>query len=464
MKGFPKLSDPWTDRTRLRRRAILWAVGFTWPGVLAVVLLAIAERLPANARIAIGAAGLAGMALMGWWLGKYLIFTLEAVFALLTSLREGDYGLRGHEPRAGSPLQGLVAHMNQLADDLRTGRRKQTEASHLLSKMLVALSSAVFVMDDERRLRLINPAGRRLLGADRVGVIGRRASELGLDTVMAVADDTIMQHPFEATAGRWAVRRAVWHSDGREHTLIMLHDLSAALNEEERRAWQRLLRVLSHELNNSLTPIASLAGSLTAMLETDDHDAKNVLREGLDAIGRRADALARFLSGYGRLAGLPPLQQRVFRLDESLLRLVRLEDRREIQVLGRTPITVRGDEDQLDQAFINLLRNAVEATFETGGAVRLNWWVEVTHIMVRIEDDGVGLPASDGLFVPFFTTKPTGSGIGLSLTRLIVEAHGGQVDLAPGPKGRGAVAKVRLPRSGLDRPPTDNDVRIRTTT
>ncbi|MEX1828255.1 PAS domain-containing sensor histidine kinase [Luteibacter sp. CQ10] len=464
MKAFLTQSDSWADPVRMRQRAILWAFGFAWPGLLAIVLLLTLERLPVNARVAIGVGGVAGMALMGWWLGKRLLFTLETALALLTSLREGDYGLRGHEPSGGGPLRGLVCQVNLLSDELRIGRRKRTEASHLLGKLLVSLNSAVFVVDDERRLRLINPAGRRLMGADRTGVIGRPATELGMDPLMAATDDTILHQPFQAVAGRWAVRRSAWHSDGREHTLIMLHDLSVALSEEERRAWQRLLRVLSHELNNSLTPIGSLSGSLSTMLDVDAQDTKEVLREGLDAIGRRAESLARFLSGYGRLAGLPPLQRRVFRLDESLLRLVRLEDRRPIRVLGRTPVTICGDEDQLGQAFINLMRNAVEATLKIGGDVRLNWWVEIADIVVRIEDDGVGLPASDGLFVPFFTTKPEGSGIGLSLTRLIVEAHGGRVHLASGATGRGAVATVHLPRGSLDRPSTDNGVRIRTTT
>ncbi|MDY1548780.1 sensor histidine kinase [Luteibacter sahnii] len=464
MKGYPKLSEPEANPARVRRRALLWAAWLVAPGVAALAVLVIQDDAPFSTRLLIGLGGLAGMGIMARILGRHLLFTLDTVFALLASLREGDYGLRGHEPKGPSPLQGLVAHVNLLSDDLRAGRRKRTEASRLLGKTLVALNSAVFVIDDEHRLRLVNPAGRRLLAGDRGGLIGQDVARLGLEPVLAVPDDTILQHQFATASGRWAVRRAVWHSEGREHTMVMLHDLSAALSEEERRAWQRLLRVLSHELNNSLTPIGSLAESLTVMLDIEDDDgSKDVLREGLDAIGRRAGSLARFLSGYGRLARLPPLQQRIFRLDESLARLARLEHRLAIDVTGTAPVTIRGDEDQLGQAFINLLRNAVEATLDTGGRVWIDWRVDIEQIVVCIVDEGIGLPTSDGLFVPFFTTKPQGSGIGLTLTRLIVEAHGGQVDLVPRREGPGAVANVRLPRVAPERPLADTGVHIRTT-
>jgi signal transduction histidine kinase len=152
------------------------------------------------------------------------------------------------------------------------------------------------------------------------------------------------------------------------------------------------------------------------------------------------------------------LQRRPFRLDTALLRCARLDQRRAIEVLGRAVVTVDGDEDQLGQAFINLMRNAVEATLETGGGVRVDWRVEGGFVRVTIEDDGIGLPPSDGVFVPFFTTKPEGSGIGLTLTRLILEAHAGTVDLAARSGSRGAVATVRLPL----RPITDEAVRFRT--
>ena len=427
---------------------MMWAFWYAFPLGLAGTVLVCDAEIPMAYRAALLIGGGLGSCLVGRFLGKRLLASVGTAFDLLAALREGDYGLRGHVQWRRDPLQVLIADINALSDELRDGRRKRTEASRFLGKTLVALNSAVFVVDDAGILRLINPAARKLLHAERAAVVGRVADELGLGPALVARDDTILDHHFPSGKGRWAVRRAVWYSAGREHTLVMLHDLSAALNEEERRAWQRLIRVLSHELNNSLTPIGSLAGSMAVLLDKESSDsARDTIRDGLEAIERRAAALGRFLGGYGRLARLPPMQRSRFRLDESLGRLVRLESRLGVTIVGQRPVLIDGDEDQLGQAFVNLLRNAVEATLarDPAGRVWLGWQVEVGHVLVTIEDEGVGLPASDCLFVPFFTTKPEGSGIGLSLTRLIVEAHGGSVELRPRPGSLGALAVVRLP-------------------
>lgn len=443
----------------LRREAALWVGIFLAPLILGAVLAVFLTGLPLLVRGAFFGAGLSSTLLIAWIGGNRLVTTLGTVFDMLFAIREGDYSMRGRVRPGHDPLQGLIADVNSLTDDLRSGRRKRTEASRFLGKTLVALHSAVFVIDDKHCLTFVNPAARRLIGAERAAIIGRDVASLDLAIPLAAADGAILTHRFPSTNGRWAVRRAVWYSEGREHTMVMFHDLSAALSEEERRAWQRLIRVLSHELNNSLTPIGSLAGSLSTLLASGYHaTTEDELRLGLEVIGRRAHALTRFLAGYGRLARLPPLQRREFRLDAALLRFARLEQRKPIDVQGSLAVIVEGDEDQLAQAFINLMRNAVEATLETGGGVRVDWWVQGEYVHVTIEDDGIGLPPSDGIFVPFFTTKPEGSGIGLTLTRLIIEAHAGIVDLAARRDSRGVIATVRLPL----RPGTDNPVRFRT--
>jgi two-component system, NtrC family, nitrogen regulation sensor histidine kinase NtrY len=456
----PRGSTTVHDRSvMLRVEAALWGARLLAPLILCGVLLVLIDGLSMILRATVFTAGLALSLLIGWIGGKRLTTTLGTVLDLLLAIREGDYTMRGRVRPGLDPLQGLIADLNLLTDDLRNGRRKRTETSRFLGKTLVALHSAVFVIDDKGFLTFINPAARRLIGAERAAIVGRDVVSLGLAAPLATADGAILSHRFSAASGRWAVRRAVWYSEGREHTMVMLHDLSAALSEEERHAWQRLIRVLSHELNNSLAPIGSLAGSLSTLLDTRDcATLDEELRLGLEVIGRRAHSLTRFLSGYGRLARLPPLQRRLFRLDIALTRLARLEQRKSVEVEGSLAISVDGDEDQLGQAFINLISNAVEATLETGGRVRIDWRVEGDHVCVTIEDEGIGLPSSDGLFVPYFTTKPEGSGIGLTLTRLIVEAHAGTVDLAARLGTRGAVATVRMPL----RPRADGAVRFRT--
>jgi len=448
------------DRSATLRVGAAICVGILLlPLIVGGALLVVLDELSMLARGAIFGIALSLTLVLGWIGGGRLVATLGTVFDLLFAVREGDYSMRGRVRPGRDPLQGLIADMNLLTDDLRSGKRKRAETSRFLGKTLVALHSAVFVIDDKGCLRFINSAARRLIGAERAAVIGRDVALMGLAEPLATADGAILTYRFSSTSGRWAVRRAVWYSEGREHTMVMLHDLSAALSEEERRAWQRLIRVLSHELNNSLAPIGSLAGSLSTLLEErGDVTIDEELRLGLEVIGRRAHSLTRFLSGYGRLARLPPLHPRPFRLDSALRRLARLEQRRLVEAKGSVAITIDGDEDQLGQAFINLIRNAVEATQETGGGVRVDWRAEGDHVRVTVEDDGIGLPASDGVFVPFFTTKPQGSGIGLTLTRLIVEAHAGTVELAARFDGPGAVATVRLPL----RSSSDSSVRFRT--
>jgi nitrogen fixation/metabolism regulation signal transduction histidine kinase len=430
----------------MHRDTVRWAGIVLLPMIVAGCVLALVDGLPWPVRTSVFSIGLALTLLLGWLAGRRALGTLDVVSDLLGSLREGDFGMRGRVRPGHDPLQGLVSDVNLLSDELREGRRKRAETSRFLGKTLIALGDPVFVVDEDDTLRLINPAARKLIGAERMAVIGRHLGPLGLAEVLAAPDNAVFNWSFPGGSGRWSIRRASWRSDGRQHRLVMLRDLRVALGEEERRAWQRLIRVLSHELNNSLTPIGSLAGSLSTLLaDRDVAEAREELQIGLEVIERRAISLARFLSGYGKLARLPPPQPKGFRLDHMLARLAMLDRRLPVEVGGSEAVAMSGDEDQLTQAFINLLRNAVEAALPVSGAVRVDWRVEGRYVRVIIEDGGTGLPSSDALFVPFFTTKPEGSGIGLSLTRLIVEAHGGTVELAPRVDGMGAIATVRLP-------------------
>jgi len=431
---------------RMHRGIVAWLGAIVAPVAVACATLAALDIPSQRLRATCLIVGAGATLLIGWLATRRLLVTLDTVSDLLGALREGDFAFRASARRAIDPLHGLIANVNLLGEDLREGRRKRTETSRFLGKTLIALQDPVFVVDDANRLRLVNPAGRRLIGAERTSVVGRDLATLDLGDALNAPDNAVIAGRFSGGRGKWAVRRTIWYSEGREHRLIMLRDLSVALADEERRAWQRLIRVLSHELNNSLAPIASLAGSLSTLIGPTVGGGNDEMRLGLEVIGRRADSLARFLAGYGKLARLPPLRVAAFRLDLCLGRLAMLETRMRVVVTGTSEVIVHGDEDQLTQAFINLLRNAVEASLPVGGGVRVGWTADERFVHVTIEDDGVGLPDSDTLFVPFFTTKPGGSGIGLSLVRLIVESHAGAVDLSSRREARGARAVVRLPR------------------
>ncbi|MGB6392505.1 MAG: HAMP domain-containing sensor histidine kinase, partial [Candidatus Acidiferrales bacterium] len=234
---------------------------------------------------------------------------------------------------------------------------------------------------------------------------------------------------------------------GLPHQLLVITDLSRALREEERQVWQRLIRVLGHELNNSLAPIKSVAENLGSLLRREDRPAdwQDDMRSGLNIIAARTDGLARFMNAYARLAKLPPPVLQPVDVGDWIKRVVALEPRLRVELLRGPEIRVQADPDQLEQLLINLLRNAVDAALETGGGVRVGWQHDGGHVDIWVQDDGPGIPNAANLFVPFFTTKLGGSGIGLVLCRQIAEAHGGTLTLENRQSARGVEARLRLP-------------------
>jgi len=377
-----------------------------------------------------------------------LVRPLHAVSNMLEALREGDYSLRTRAPAKDDAL-GLILHeVNQLAGSFHDQRLDALEAANLLTRVMTVIDVALFSFDDHDCLRLLNRAGEDLLGRKEQEVLGRTANDLGLSECLVGETPRVMDVSVAEGLGRWELRRRSFRWEGRPHRLVVLADLSQVLREEERVAWQRVIRVLSHEINNSLTPIKSIATSLSALLERNDDPTGNAedLREGLRVIAGRSEALGRFMSSYARLAKLPRPQRRELSVQDWVQRVASLESRIAVAVLDGPDVRIEADGDQLDQLLINLLDNAVDASLETGGAVRIGWTDADGHVLVRVEDEGPGLAQTTNLFVPFFTTKPKGSGIGLALSRQIVEAHGGRVRLHNRTDGPGCVAEVRLPK------------------
>jgi signal transduction histidine kinase len=294
----------------------------------------------------------------------------------------------------------------------------------------------------------VNRAGEKLLARPPERLLGRKADELGLDEFLGSEPGETLQIAFPGGHGRYGVRRGTFRERGLPHQLLVLSDLSRALREEERQAWQRLIRVLGHELNNSLAPIKSIAASLESILAIDPlpHDWEDDLRRGLAVIGSRAESLSRFMAGYARLARLPRPTLRAVDVEEWVRRVGGFETRLPVEVRPGPKVTIQADGDQIEQALINLVRNAVDATLETGGGVAVGWRADRTGVDIFVEDEGPGLSNTSNLFVPFFTTKQEGSGIGLVLSRQIAEAHGGTISLENRANGRGCIARMRLPR------------------
>ena len=372
---------------------------------------------------------------------------LQAVANVLSSLREGDFTLRARPTGRDDVLGEVISEINTFGVTLRKQRLGAIEASALLETVMDETDVAVFAFNESDALILVNRAGERLFDTSRKHLLGRSAKEMRLEPCLAGAPVQLIDASFPGGTGRWESRRSVFRQSGIPRRLLVLADLSRTLRDEERQAWQRLIRVLGHELNNSLAPIKSIAGSLITLLERDPrpYDWDDDARRGLGVIQNRSDSLTRFMEGYTRLAHLPPPMPRSVDVAGWIRRAVSLEPRVDVEIVSGPDIEIWADEDQLDQLLINLLRNAADATIETGGGVRVSWMVFDGYLHVWIDDEGHGISSSANLFVPFFTTKPNGSGIGLALCRQIAEAHGGSLSLENRKNAGGCRALLRLP-------------------
>jgi nitrogen fixation/metabolism regulation signal transduction histidine kinase len=390
--------------------------------------------------------------LLCFWLGCALAvrhkvrFPLQTLSNLLAAIREGDYSIRARGAKHDDALGEVLVELNTLGQNLREQRLGALEATALLSKVMAEIDLAVFTFDHEQKLRLVNRAGERLLAQPAERLLGRTASDLALADCLQGEPARTIQAAFPGGMGRWGIRRSTFREQGVPHQLLVLTDLSRTLREEERQAWQRLLRVIGHELNNSLAPIKSIAGSMETLLgrEPKPADWKEDMQRGLSVISARTGALNRFMEAYARLARLPAPKFQPVDIGRCIDRVAALETRLRVQIVPGPQVTVQADGDQLDQLLINLLRNAVDAALETRGGVRIGWKRQNTQLEIWIEDDGLGLANTANLFVPFFTTKQGGSGIGLVLCRQIAEAHGGSLILENRSGARGCIARLRL--------------------
>ena len=445
------------QRLRFDQRILLLALAAGLPAALVSLLLLWTGDYTAKVQWTLT------VAIVGIWLGcsfavrHRVVLPLQTVSNLLAALRERDFSIRargagGRAAHTGEdPLAAVMLEVNELAATLHDQRLGAIEAGALLRTVMVEIDVAVFTFDGDQLLRLVNRAGERVLAKPVEQLLGRSAAELGLAASLEGATPRIEDVSFPGATGRWEMRRTTFRQEGRPHQLLVLADVSRPLRDEERQAWQRLIRVIGHEINNSLAPIKSIAGSLESMLARTagngslSGDLQDDMKRGLAVIASRSDALSRFTTAYARLAKLPAPRVATVRLSEFVARAAGVETRVAVRIDAGPDVAVRADPDQLEQLVINLLRNAADATLETGGEVSIGWRRDGRTLTVWIDDQGAGLSNASNLFVPFFTTKPGGSGIGLVLSRQIAEAHGGSLTLENRADGPGCRALLRLP-------------------
>ncbi len=449
-----------SQRTPFERRVTAFTVLLIVPGlVLSGILIWLQPWSLASKLLLLGAEFLVCL-FLGLALHEHIVRPLQTLANVVGALREEDYSFRARLAVPNDALGELSLEVNALADLLAQHRTGAIEATALLQRVVEEVDVPIFAFDKANRLRLVNSAGERLLQRHSTQVLGKTAEELALQPALTCENESLVQLHFAGDA-RWFVRRSAFRQQGAPHTLLVLSDVSRALREEERRAWQRLIRVMGHELNNSLAPIKSIAGSLKARVSTVDLGAeeKQDFERGLSIIESRAASLNRFLQAYRQLAQMPPPVLQRCSISSIVKRVATLETRAPVTVAPGPDVSLMVDPDQVEQMLINLLRNAAEAALEprsqdsSNGSkqplsepiIHLTWKLADKELVLTIEDNGPGLLNPANVFVSFYTTKPTGSGIGLVLSRQIAEAHGGALELFNRSQESGCEVTVTFP-------------------
>jgi two-component system, NtrC family, nitrogen regulation sensor histidine kinase NtrY len=436
-----------SSRLRFDQRILLLALAAGFPAALVSLILLWTGSYTPKVQWTLS------VLIVGVWTGcsfsvrHRVVLPLQTLSNLLAALRESDFSIRARGASGDDPLGAVMLEVNVLATTLHNQRLVALEAGALLRTMMVEIDVAVFTFDGGQTLRLVNRAGERLLGRTADQLLGHTADEMGLARCLDGQTPRIENIAFPGGTGRWELRRTTFRQEGRPHQLLVLADVSRPLRDEERQAWQRLIRVIGHEINNSLAPIKSIAGSLESMLAREHvpEDWNEDMRRGLAVIAARSDSLSRFTTAYARLAKLPAPRVDSVNVPALVRRVRNVETRLAVNVSLSPDVTIRADPDQLEQLLINIVHNAVDASLETGGGVSVGWRVEGRHVELWVDDEGAGLPNASNLFVPFFTTKPGGSGIGLVLSRQIAEAHGGTLTLENRADRQGCRAFLRIP-------------------
>jgi two-component system, NtrC family, nitrogen regulation sensor histidine kinase NtrY len=399
--------------------------------------------------------------ILSLWLGFALslrhrvVFSLQTLSNLLAALREEDFSVRGRDAQRDDAMGEVMIEVNALSETLREQRLGALEATALLRTVMEEIDVAIFTFDNENKLRLVNRAGERLLARPLERLLGFTAGELGLGASLEGEAARTMELSFPGGSGRWGMRRGSFRQAGLPHHLVVLSDLSRALRDEERQAWQRLIRVMGHELNNSLAPIQSVAQSLESGLQSLTSEPESQtgpgaallddMRQGFSIIRSRTEALGRFMAAYSKLARLPSPKLAPVDVRAWISRVAKLETRVKLKVEEGPDVVISGDADQLEQLLINLVHNAADAVQENGGKASIGWSRQDSYLNVWVADEGTGISNTANLFVPFFTTKQGGTGIGLVLSRQIAEAHGGTLTLENRRDVTGCEARLRLP-------------------
>ncbi|MBX2859464.1 MAG: hypothetical protein KTR17_12450 [Cellvibrionaceae bacterium] len=382
-----------------------------------------------------------------------LALRLRGIATVVEAACLGDFSIKAKREARGSAIQDLVDSVNTLSKDLSSDNRQIAEKGVLLQKIIDQIQVGVITLDLRGRLYSINAAAKRILELKPTNPL-YSVSDLPIHFDHSRPVKTIINITQHNCIKRLFLQCETYRDGGEEHRLILLTEMDYLLRQEQFKSWEELVRVISHEINNSLSPISSLSQSMTSLLNenTIDHDNKQDLLRCSTMISERAKSLGAFIAKYRHLSTLNQQNYSNACVNSVLESVLSLFIRKKVYIESNDTYYCNIDTQQMQQVFINLIKNGFEA-FDEASAMESEVRIVLSkeedydrsYLRVDIEDNGRGLANAKNLFVPFYSTKPSGSGIGLALSRQIVEMHRGTLTLANRYESRGCVATVRLP-------------------
>ena len=378
-----------------------------------------------------------------WSLIRFVDRTNRDLARFFQAVRYSDFSQTYVTGGLGSSFDELKRSFNEVLDAFRATRAEKEEQALYLQMVVQHIGVGLVAFDRQGEVSLINNAAKRLLRVNRLGNISDLESRgPGLAqtlTTLGPRRKALLRLEEDGEVRQLACFAALFRTGEEEHRLVSLHDIQSELEEQEMEAWQRLIRVLTHEIMNSITPIASLSATAEGLLQQETVAAEDVsdVRTAVHTIQRRSQGLLQFVDAYRDLTRVPapdfqitPVSGLFERVTQLMAHQFQEAGVELVHAVDPPSLEVTADPGQVEQVLINLLRNACDAAGGRDGArVELTASMDRDRVVIDVADNGTGIveEALDKLFIPFFTTKQDGSGIGLSLCRQIMRLHRGTI-------------------------------------
>ncbi len=373
-------------------------------------------------------------------------FQIRTLSNLIESMIDGDYSLRGRL-QTNQAFQELFNLINQLSDTLARHKFEAKESRLLLEKVLEQMHAMVLATDQQGKIVMVNASATKYIFQGAKDVLHQILSATPLGTEISQAEPGIVKFSTEPLNGEYFLVKEPFLAQGQPHQLYFITNAERLLVEQERKAWQSLVRVLSHEMNNSMTPITAISQSMqTKLSDLSTAIDRQSLKEGVNIINERAKSLTSFIASYSQLSHLPKPNKISVELFQVLQVTAALFPKLTTEIADSCRLTLFVDKQQFEQVLINLFKNALEAMAGQASALlAVSVSSDEFNTLISFTDQGCGIANFDNLFVPFYSTKASGSGIGLALCRQIMFNHNGQICISNRQEAQGVEVRLTLP-------------------